>query len=91
MSMVEGLFISLLVTTWIVVLPVAGIFTVKRVVDGAIFYSILGLGMSLMPIVVIKWFNLHHPNIAFISYVLITAFVILILFNLLLFWLEKDD
>jgi hypothetical protein len=91
MSIEKSLAMSLLLTASFVVLPITSIFTAYRAADGAIFLSILGLGMTVLSIGIMEWFDVGHPNAALASYILIAGFVVFLLFNLLFLWIYKDD
>jgi len=70
MSIEKSLAISLLFTAGFVVLPITSIFTAYRAADGTIFLSILGLGMTVLSIGIMEWFDVGHPNAALASYIL---------------------
>jgi len=91
MSMEDRLALSILLATFSVVFPTAGIATGLRFVPHGIFLSLLGLGLSLLPIGIMKYYNVHFPNIALLSYASIAIFAFFLLLNLLFLWLNKDD
>jgi len=71
-------------------LSILGIATGFRFVPHGILLSLLGLGLSLLPIGIMKYFNVHFPNIALLSYASIAIFAFFLLLNLLFLWLDKD-
>ncbi len=91
MSMVEDLVNSFLAIAGFSVLPFAIIATARRFVGRAIAFSLLGLGLSLLAIGIIKRHNVDYQDIVILPFISIEYFGILLFLNLLLLWIYKDD
>jgi len=57
---------------------------------GASGFHLMGLGLSLLPIGIMKAYNVYNLSIAFLSYLLAASFLFFLLIKLLGFFLNDD-